>query len=141
MGFARWYVKLKMDQMCFFVSFHSWSYQPCCFFGFKKSRNIGHTLNVLLPLLVTILTINLTCWDPLSANQLTLEDNAAEYGISHWGLSGQNRCTRCGSWNRLRPGATIVWWFTYFTVPLDNSFGIGTSYRWKNGDGYNVSCN
>jgi hypothetical protein len=55
--------------------------------------------DALLPLRITTHhTINqhLPVQDALSANQLkALEDNAAEYGISHWGLGHTKwNCTR-----------------------------------------------
>jgi 3-isopropylmalate/(R)-2-methylmalate dehydratase large subunit len=81
-------------------------------------------------------TINqhLPVQDPLSANQLkTLEDNANEYGISHWGLGHQNNgiVHVVGPENGITlPGATIVCGDSHTSTHGAFgaiAFGIGTS--------------
>jgi 3-isopropylmalate/(R)-2-methylmalate dehydratase large subunit len=59
------------------------------FLGLKERGISVLYPSALLQLRITTPTINqhLPVQDALSANQLkALEDNAAEYGISHWGL-------------------------------------------------------
>ncbi len=72
--------------------------------------------------------------DPLSANQLkTLEDNASEFGISHWGLGHQNNgiVHVVGPENGITlPGATIVCGDSHTSTHGAFgaiAFGIGTS--------------
>ena len=72
--------------------------------------------------------------DPLSANQLkTLEDNANEFGISHWGLGHQNNgiVHVVGPENGITlPGATIVCGDSHTSTHGAFgavAFGIGTS--------------
>jgi len=72
--------------------------------------------------------------DPLSANQLkTLEDNANQYGISHWGLGHQNNgiVHVVGPENGITlPGATIVCGDSHTSTHGAFgaiAFGIGTS--------------
>jgi 3-isopropylmalate/(R)-2-methylmalate dehydratase large subunit len=72
--------------------------------------------------------------DPLSANQLeTLEKNAAEYGISHWGLGHENNgiVHVVGPENGITlPGATIVCGDSHTSTHGAFgaiAFGIGTS--------------
>lgn len=81
-------------------------------------------------------TINqhLPVQDPLSANQLkTLEDNANQYGISHWGLGHQNNgiVHVVGPENGITlPGATIVCGDSHTSTHGAFgaiAFGIGTS--------------
>ncbi len=81
-------------------------------------------------------TINqhLPVQDPLSANQLkTLERNAKEYGISHWGLGHENNgiVHVVGPENGITlPGATIVCGDSHTSTHGAFgaiAFGIGTS--------------
>jgi 3-isopropylmalate/(R)-2-methylmalate dehydratase large subunit len=70
---------------------------PVAFFGFKRGISVlypGHFCHCGSQ--HTTINQHLPVQDALSANQLkALEDNAAEYGISHWGLGHTKwNCTR-----------------------------------------------
>jgi len=110
---------------------------PVAFLGLK-SRGIG----VMYPEKTFAVadhntpTVNqhLPVKDPLSANQLkTLENNAKEYGISHWGLGHENNgiVHVVGPENGITlPGATIVCGDSHTSTHGAFgaiAFGIGTS--------------
>ncbi len=110
---------------------------PVAFLGLKN-RNVGvlHPEKTFAVADHNTPTINqhLPVSDPLSANQLkTLEDNAKEYGISHWGLGHQNNgiVHVVGPENGITlPGATIVCGDSHTSTHGAFgaiAFGIGTS--------------
>lgn len=110
---------------------------PVAFLGLKN-RNIGvlHPEKTFAVADHNTPTINqhLPVSDPLSAKQLkTLEDNAKQYGISHWGLGHKNNgiVHVVGPENGITlPGATIVCGDSHTSTHGAFgaiAFGIGTS--------------
>jgi len=110
---------------------------PVAFLGLK-SRGIGvkHPEKTFATADHNTPTINqhLPVKDPLSANQLkTLEENAKEYGISHWGLGDKNNgiVHVVGPEHGITlPGATIVCGDSHTSTHGAFgaiAFGIGTS--------------
>ena len=110
---------------------------PVAFLGLK-SRGIGvlHPERTFATADHNTPTINqhLPVEDPLSANQLkALEENAAEYGISHWGLGHEKNgiVHVVGPENGITlPGATIVCGDSHTSTHGAFgaiAFGIGTS--------------
>jgi len=110
---------------------------PVAFLGLKN-RNVGvlHPEKTFAVADHNTPTINqhLPVSDPLSAKQLkTLEDNAKQYGISHWGLGHKNNgiVHVVGPENGITlPGATIVCGDSHTSTHGAFgaiAFGIGTS--------------